>query len=265
MSSTAGAFSRLELPPIQRQLTAAAWWTGLSLLVAVALVFAARRLAGGLTEPLGGLVLVAVASVLTIAGALLRRWVPGTKYSVLSTAVRFIPGIAAILLLAALTLPGTSPWAAAIAWFVVAAAELLAWTRGTGRRLPRARPLPRSVARHDASDEATDEAIDEAISPALVQSLTRERTADGEALHALVRATCEPGDRVAVVHLAFCPPLVAPPELTAHVLDESGAQAQITLAQPFGARIEVRLPRPASPGQQVLLEVLGSASPPKGT
>ena len=84
-----------------------------------------------------------------------------------------------------------------------------------------------------------------------------------KSLHALVRAACEPGDRVAVVHLAFCPPLAHPPKLTAHVLDDSGAEAGITLAQPYGARIELRLPQPATAGQTVLVEVVGTAA--KGT
>ncbi len=222
----------------------------------LAAVLAARRLAGALAEPLDGSLLVALAIGLVIVLTALRS----TWYSVLSTqhfgrraAIEALPRIAAIVLLAALTLPGTSPMAVALAWFVLASAELATWIP-RGRSRPRQAPLARTAV-------SEEEAAEEEISGALVQSLTRERTADGgESLHALVRAACEPGDQVAVVHLAFCPPLATAPELTAHVLDESGGEARITLAQSYGARVEVRLPRAAVEGQAVLIEVLGSVA-----
>jgi len=183
--------------------------------------------------------------------------VPSTQYSVRSAAGRVVPGIASIMILAALTLPGTSAWAVGLAWFVLAAAECLAWFPAQRLRRPTRRPA-QPVTIENEPEGAGD---DEAISAALVQSLTRERTDDGgEALHALVRADCEAGDRVAVVHLAFCPPLAAAPELAAHVLDDSGAEARIALAQPYGARIELRLPQPATAGQTVLVEVVGTAA-----
>ena len=103
---------------------------------------------------------------------------------------------------------------------------------------------------------------EEAISEQLVQQITRERTPDGvESIHALVRATIPPGDRLAAVHLAFCPPLNAAPRLAVHVLDDSGAEAKIMLAESYGSRIEGRLPTVARQGQTVLLEVLGESRP----
>jgi hypothetical protein len=105
------------------------------------------------------------------------------------------------------------------------------------------------------------EATDETISDALVQQLTRHRTeSGGESIHAILRAACEPGDARVALHFAFCPPLASAPKLAAYPIDDSGAEAAITVAETYGARIELRLPRPAAAGDQVLLEVVGETA-----
>ena len=94
-----------------------------------------------------------------------------------------------------------------------------------------------------------------------MQQLTRQQTeSGGESIHAVLRAACEPGDSRVVVHLAFCPPLAKAPKLAAYPLDDSEAEAAITLAEAYGARIELRMPRPAVAGDQVLLEVVGEST-----
>ena len=94
-----------------------------------------------------------------------------------------------------------------------------------------------------------------------MQQLTRHRTeSGGESIHAILRASCEPGDARVVIHLTFCPPLARAPKLAAYPIDDSGAEAAIALAESYGARIELRLPRPAAAGDQVLLEVVGEAA-----
>jgi hypothetical protein len=105
---------------------------------------------------------------------------------------------------------------------------------------------------------APPQAEPESVPASLVQQLTRERTEDGESLHAIVRSSFVAGDRLAVVHLAFSPPLTKAPQLAAYAIDDSGAEARVTAAETYGARIEVRLPQPAADGQTVLIEVVGS-------
>jgi hypothetical protein len=232
-------------------------------LVALSLIFLLRRLSGALVQPLGGFGLITVALLSGLAAAGLRSTVLSTQYSVLTKlpltqplllALIAAPGIASLVLLAALTLPGTRPLGIAIAWFLLIAGEAASWLalhrsrRRSGRRAAPVRPQPIA---HPA---------DETETPAgLVQQLTRVREGGRESLHAMVRAEIPAGDRLAVVHLAFCPPLQAPPELTAHAIDLENAEVRVTQAETFGVRLEVRLPRIVDGQTGVMVEVLGTA------
>jgi hypothetical protein len=259
MVSTAGAIARRPIKPLAPgadQLRAVLGFAALGLLVFLALVFAARRFAGEFVQPLGGFDLVAVAALLgaaVIGIAVAAR----TEYSVLSTQY-FVLGTAAIaaaMLLASLTFADSAPSAVLVAWFVLAIAAAAAWRLALRPAQRWARP--RAVPQHSTAESEPAEAI-----PAnMTQQLTRVREADGsESLHALARAEVPAGDRLAVVHLALCPPLDCPPELTAHAIDADNAEVRITTAETYGVRLEVRLPRPAPQPRQVLVEVLGCAS-----
>ena len=253
MRSTAGAnLDRFGVPAIDRQLGVALWWSSLVLAVGVASLLFGRRLAGAFVEPLIGPEMLGAAMAIVFAAVFLQLAQP------LGRLVLLIPAVAAALGLAAITLPGTAPWSVALAWFVLVIAEAAVLLHTLKHpRFPARSATPSPAIDLDISEVSGEESISER----LIQKLTRERTTAGnEALHALVRATCPPGDRLAVVHLAFCPPLDAPPRLMAHVLDDSGAEAKITLSETYGTRIEVRLPRPAGEaGAAVLLEVVGEA------
>ena len=252
MRSTAGANLRtFELPSIGRQLAIVVWWTAVVLLAALATVFLARRFSGAFVEPPGGWQLLGATAILILAAAMIQVAGPRDRLALI------VAGIAAAFGLTSLTLPGTAPWSVGLSWFaLVVAQSAVLYVHFKQPRLKR----PSAAA---ARPPTLDEPAEETISEQLVQQLTRARTATGgESIHALVRVTCQPGDRLSVVHLAFCPPLDAKPRLTAHVLDDSGAEAKITLAETYGARIEVRLPRVANDGEAILLEVLGEAARP---
>jgi len=94
----------------------------------------------------------------------------------------------------------------------------------------------------------------------LVQQVTRVREEGRESIHALVQAEIAAGDRMAVVHLAFCPPLEATPELTAHAVEAEDAEVKLTQAETFGARIEVRLGAAVKEPCGVIVEVIGAAA-----
>jgi hypothetical protein len=255
--STAGAIST----PVLRQAVAAVAQALLSLLFALSLVMLTRRISGAFVQPLSGPGIIAVAAGLVFVAGLVRILIVrvldkgGT-----SLAVFVLPSLAAILLLASLTLSGTPAVAIAIAWFVVIASEGASWLVAYRPEL-----LKRERRRqHVAASRITTDEIDvepEAELPAgLVQQLTRVRENDRESIHALLLAEIPPGDRLAVIHIAFCPPLEAAPELTAHALDTDDADVRITQAETFGARIEVRVREVASEQRSVLVEVLGSAT-----
>lgn len=258
MSSTAGALARLVRPADRRQvvgLQQALALALLALLVFLAIVFAARRLAGGFEQPLSGGGLVIVAALLAGMVIGIQRGLPrdihmSTEYSVRSTQYLILVAATALvasILLAALTSPRTSAWATALSWFVVAAAALLG-------------PLQTRRALTKPAESAREPEVD--APPAnLVQQLTRQRDeAGGETIHALAEAEIPAGDRIAVVHLAFCPPLEATPQLTAHAIDAEDAEVKITTAETYGVRLEVRLSKVVSQPRRVLVEVLGRAA-----
>jgi hypothetical protein len=265
MSSMAGAANAQSEPPLPlAQLTRFLGASALALLVMAAALLMARRMAGAFAEPLPGGWLVVAALLLVGVVWLLRRINPvlGTEYLVLSTpksrtAGAAIPGLAAALVLVAITLPGTPGLAVAVAWFLFIVAEAATWLPQLLRRNPmRIADRQRGVA---MPQEGSEEQL-ESIPDAVVQQITRERTPEGdEAIHAVLRVPMEAGDNLAVAHLAFCPPLPGEPTLAAHVLDDSGAEPRITLAQSFGARIEVRMSRAGQSAASALIEVIGTA------
>lgn len=241
----AGASRKFELPAIARQLAAVVWSATLLLLLVVAAWLIARRASGALASPLSTGNILAMAGALTFVLLGLTRLAGNRHRWLLAIIV-----LAAAVALAAVTLPGTSAWAVGTVWFTLA---------GTACGLVATRLSPLRV-KPARTASASSEATEESISDALVQQLTRQQTeSGGESIHAILRAACEPGDLRVIVHLAFCPPLAVAPKLAAYPLDESGAQAAITVAETYGARIELRLPQPAAAGDQVLLEVVGEA------
>jgi hypothetical protein len=237
----------------------------LALLLALSLVMLTRRTAGAFVQPLGGLALVATACGLAIAAALARfSWLRRIANSGQPNPLAFaLPGIAVILWLTALSLPGTPALAIASAWFVAIAGEGSSWLIAYRPQLLN-RGLPQRIVAEklvSAEDNAADAEAE--IPAGLVQQITRVHERNGEAIHALAEAVTPAGDRLAVVHLAFCPPLAAKPELTAHAVDTDDAEVRITQAEAFGVRIEVRLPQPAAEPRSVLVEVLGSVTSPR--
>jgi hypothetical protein len=200
---------------------------------------------------------------------------PSTEYSVLSTSrlpraatdvsvctgilitLFSLPGLASILLLTALTLPGTSARAIFGAWFLLLTGEAASWLVFYGvlkkAGVPWREPAAPQLAQHGAADETPEAEV-----PAgLMQRITRVREGGRESIHALVSGDVPRGDRLTVIHIAFCPPLDAAPELTAHVIDADDAEVRITQAETFGTRIEVRLSKAAEEGRNVVVEVLG--------
>jgi len=97
---------------------------------------------------------------------------------------------------------------------------------------------------------------EQAVSEQTVQHIIRTRSADGkEKLTGWLRLDFAPGQRTAVAHVAFCPPLDGQPVLT--VRQRSGPACRVKTAQvvPFGVRVELRLVQEYAQPQQVVLEL----------
>ncbi len=105
----------------------------------------------------------------------------------------------------------------------------------------------------EASDSlAVDERIDEEAGegdPSILQWMTRRQLADGaEAVEGSVRIHFGPGERSAVAHVSFIPPLSDRPRAECQVLADFDGRVRIGVAQAYGLRIEgaplrIRLPR----------------------
>jgi len=266
---------------IQRELRAAVWLTLLLLASGISIFLTWRRIAGALSAPPSGLSILTAGVALALASALLRvlvfeRWHPAlnaensllriqseTRLLLASQPTNLnllfaLPGIVTLLVLASITLPRTPAWGIASGWIAFIVSESASWL------LYR---YPVHSLRHDTTPSAAAtqfiQTSDEPEVPAgLVQQFTRTREGDRESLHALLATQIAANDRLAVVHLAFCPPLAARPEVTAHALDLEDAEIRITQVETFGARIEAYLPRAEPEPRPLIIEVLGSVTCP---
>ncbi len=90
----------------------------------------------------------------------------------------------------------------------------------------------------------------------IVQQLYRVRNDRGEEIvYGTVRADFETGQRTAVVHVGFCPPLSHLPEIEAESLPGTSARIKIVQALAHGTRLEVRLPTPAETDCHVMIDL----------
>jgi hypothetical protein len=89
----------------------------------------------------------------------------------------------------------------------------------------------------------------------VLQQMTRTKAADGaEELAGWLRMPFAPGQRTGSVHVAFCPPLPALPELSVEQID--GPEARVKTAQllPYGVRLDLKLIAAAEETTSVLLQ-----------
>ena len=109
------------------------------------------------------------------------------------------------------------------------------------------------------SSVSTEEVAEPEIPQGLVQQMMRVVEDGCESIHGLVKADVAANDRLAIIHIAFCPPLGERPELSAHALDCDDAEIRLTQVESFGARLEARLPAVSDAPRSLIIEILGSA------
>ncbi len=235
---------------------------GVALLAASSALLVVRRWAGAATQPPEPLLLVTLGGIIVLAGWCLRflafRAAPEECRTRFTQAISIATSTAVCGLACGLTFAATPLAVRGVLWATVLGSELAAWlayraappnrggdvphrgadTAGTGTRLPSARvPRPPSDA-------------------VIVQQQIRTRSATGcETLAGDFQATFVPGQRTTSLHVAFCPPFALLPGVTVQQI--SGAEARLNVAQilPYGARIDVKLPREASRLTEVVVHV----------
>jgi hypothetical protein len=238
---------------------------GAFLLFAAAFLWS-RRAVGAISAPLSASSLLVVGLVM-VAIALAARFVwqrtDATRAATLT--VSGLLTVATLASAAATSLPGSAPIGLVGLWLVVVCEELWAWWP---RRHTRSRPTatiaaepPRQVpiagSRGQFEQAVADSLLGLEVSQEHVtQQVTRLVEPDGtERVVGWMRVSFEPGQRLASVHLSFCPPFGRTPEATLERLE--GPQVRIKRVQvfPFGARFDLKLSVPAEQRSDVLLQV----------
>jgi hypothetical protein len=226
----------------------------LGLLVAAAAVVAWRRLAGALTSPPPPAILL-TAAVLATSVAAIRGWWRGPlvkPFSRLDWGLMILTSLATAVLTVGLCPSGTpAAWVAAVG-ALFAAEESWTWLRRLRRRVPsRGAGCQSAVGKGQVGNLSLQEVPPEGV----LQQLTRSRAADGiEEISGWLRTCFAAGQRTASVHVAFCPPLAAVPELAVEQID--GPEARIKTAQvlPYGARVDLKLAAASGEPASVLLQ-----------
>ena len=90
----------------------------------------------------------------------------------------------------------------------------------------------------------------------MIQQLFRVREEGGqEAVYGTLRADFQPGQRTAVIHVGFCPPLEYLPEIEAESLPGLPTRIKVVQALAHGVRLDVRLTAPAEEDYHVWIDM----------
>jgi hypothetical protein len=249
-------------PALRKDLLTALLTSGLAAFAIVVLLLLARRLAGALVQPLGGFSLLGIVGLglLLAIGWRLGWQARGRLATSLTLITPALPGIVLFLLLCVLSLPGTASWALMLTWLAFLSGEAAWWWGAYSSQ--RQTISPRGVS---PAASATVEQAD-CIEPSpgslpenVFQQITRFREVEQERIAIMLRIPFAAGQRTAVAHVAFCPPLGGVPELAAEATEGPSATVAITNPQSFGARLEIRLDEPTDEDCSVMIEGEGFA------
>lgn len=242
-----------------------------AILLSVGLLIAVRRLTGALTNdlPRSMMLLIAIGStaILSSVRTAWRRSFPldvtaGGRASDLL--IGWGSSLALLLLATGSCFPTnrTSDW---LIWLPLLVADQLwrqtffdagkPWRHLSNFGSVKISPLAASdFAQSDRAAQPQDEK--------LVQRLFRLRDDHGrETIYGTLRADFQPGQRTAVVHIGFCPPLDYLPEIEAEPLEGfEDAKIKIVQSLAHGARLDIRLAEPAEDACRMWIDL--AATPP---
>ena len=241
------------------------WITAATLLASVCLLVIVRRLAGALAvalSPLGMAAAGVAAAALTAAVRI--GWRLHYREPTPAMATWQVEAVASACLMAfafALSMPDSTGTGLALLWGTIVVEEALAWN-SLSRRRRSVRPVPTGggspAVDSSANDPCDTSSVDELDAPpdaAVLQQLARRVSADGaEEINGWLRLPLQVGQQSGSLHVAFCPPLAAPPEVELEQADGPPARIKIALTQPYGARLDVKLASPAAETTSLLVQ-----------
>lgn len=224
------------------------------LFLALALCLELRRFSGALVEPLSLAPLLATA-VITLVWAWSIRWLWATLPAdrpLFAKAERLLfvwtPLVAMALVAVACSYPGRR-W---IDWAIWLPALAAAWYG------PRMRTGSNAVAIDSTTVETQPPATG---TQQMLQQLTRFRMADGrEAVHGMLVAEFAPSERIATLHVAFCPPFERLPQVEAEAVEGPDASIKIVQVLHNGVRLDAQLSQVAANRESVTIELLAAES-----
>ncbi|MDD4270564.1 MAG: hypothetical protein PHO07_11840 [Pirellulales bacterium] len=219
-----------------------------------------RRAAGAFSCPLPAAGLALLGLVAAFAAAAVRlawRALPaGRGGGLISGAVTVSLVSAAI----AVSLPKSPLVGILLLWAPVLAEEAWAWRPSSLRENSAGRSGVAGPARPAAPPSAAGWTIQTPPEANVTQQLTRLRQPDGtERIQGWLRTAFGAGQRLASVHVAFCPPLAGGPE--ADLKQLAGPDVRIKKVQvfPFGARFDLKLAVPAEMPLEALFQFTAEA------
>lgn len=235
-----------------------------------AVVLWSRRAVGAISTPLPGPALLALGLAVTATAMAARYawWYTGaSRHSSFTVSGLFSISIVAIA--GAASLPGSTAVGIAGLWFVVVVEELWSWwpRRSAAsvevERIPVHRSEPvRAVEGHRQFELAVSESVlgAEVSQEHVTQQVTRLVEPNGtERVVGWMRVSFDPGQRLASVHLAFCPPFTRAPEASLERLEGPPVRIKRVQVFPYGARFDLKLSSPAEETTKVLLQVAAEA------
>lgn len=257
--------------------------TGFVVLVTMLLgasgLLALRRAAGALVAPLSpaAMLLTAIALVALAAAVRSVGRPDGRKRSRAKGArwtLRMLGTLSVLVAAVSLSLPGSGWLALTALWGVVLAGEVLAWRTfplPSLSDLARVLRLVRRV-RLDPPQRPAPHlplsgppAADGFPGAEVFQQLTRCQRADGaEEFAGWLRVVFHAGQRTENVHVAFCPPFAAAPQLTVAQLDGPAARMKTAQLLPYGVRLDLKLSEPAAEDTCIVLEFNARMEPRSG-
>jgi len=230
---------------------------------AVAAFLLARRVGGGFVHPLStpAMLLVAVL-LLALSLAIRSLWRSAGRIAGGSDArrhsleilVRWGPTPAVLLTALTLSLPQASLAALTVLWIAAINGEVWAISGTSNRKHRPGKPQVLHPSPPDSEAPANQEA--------LIAEMIRTRDEHGrEQLSGRVRAEFAAGERVAVLHLVFCPAFRKTPDF--QVEHSAGPTARIKTDRllPHGARIELRRSSENVEPAQVWIEFAAGGMP----
>ena len=216
---------------------------------------------GFLVQPLSAGMLLTVAAAAVAVPAVFRlgwqRCFPGDLPQIQRMLRLAAPSCGVLLLAMSVSLPGSPAWAVAFLWLAIVCGEGTWWVLGL--RSPRSRPAARLSANRIVTPQAAVTADHEPselvreLPPDVSQQLTRCSEDDHELVYGMLRCGFGPGERSQNLHLAFCPPLAARPQIEVQQVEGPSVRIKAAQVESFGARLELRLTRQAESQESVVV------------